>query len=205
MECGYKWRQQALGQWRRQLKLPPRAQELRASSILLGLFDPSEVIAEAESGDGKTVQLILPLISTHALSSQEQLMFLGAAGTVHDAHIMTGGAESGYFSPRLHSVVEPVAGTPNYEVKVALLERRREELAYLAAQTQSAVLHSHSVDDDESSSGSNNQKRATAVALAQAEAFFVRIHSFIPLFFLPSLVCDVSVSLLHLLLPVCIL
>lgn len=150
------WKSKVLTEWRKVMNLPPRMQELRMWAHRLHLYGTSPEEARLLSAANHMIAG-LPL-SVEDMPPEEQLMLMGVAQSSNEAAAMVSGGESP--RPQLYSAPDPKEDSE--------AQRAMEELAFLAAQAQSAIRHAPS-------SGSN----ATEAVLNRTRDFFQ--HGILPM------------------------
>ena len=154
------WRSKVLTEWRKVMNLPPRTQELRMWANRLHLYGTGEEMERMSQTNSAIAGLPL---STDDMPAEEQLMMLGLANDNEEAAAIVAGPAGGdgaRATPQLYSAPDPE------EDKEAL--RAMEELAYLAAQNQNAILN-----------GNNLVPNATESVLNRTRDFF--LHGVLPM------------------------
>ena len=141
------WKSKVLGEWRQQMNLPPRLQDIRLWAHRLHLYGVGD--EEALLNANNRLVAGLPL-SVDDMPAEEQLMLMGLASTQQEAALMVGAPSS---APQLYSAPDPE------DDPMAL--RAMRELAYIAARTQN-VVHS-----------GNTALNATAAVINRTRDFFI--------------------------------
>jgi hypothetical protein len=121
------WKVKVLGEWRKQMNLPPRLQDLRMWATRLHLYGSGDEIDRLSNTNRNIAGLP---ISTDMMSAEEQLMLLGVVDTVEDAQLMvTGTGEKA--APQLYAAPDPEEDPE--------AQKSMENLAMLAVQVQNVI------------------------------------------------------------------
>ena len=151
------WKSKVLTEWRKTMNLPPRMQELRMWASRLHLYGTGD---EARLQSAANHMIAGLPIATEDMPAEEQLMLMGLAQSSDEAAVMVQGRERP--PPQLYSAPDP---TEDPEA-----QRAMEELAFLAAQAQNAILHA---------SSGTGELNATQAVLNRTRAFFQ--HGVLPM------------------------
>jgi hypothetical protein len=150
------WKSKVLGEWRKEMNLPPRMQELRQWATKLHLYGGAEEQKLLSASNRMIAGLPIPV---DQMPAEEQLMLMGVARDSKEAALIVQGDQENAPPPQLYSAPDP---DEDPEAK-----RYMENLAFLAAQTQAAL------------SSGNVVFNATRAVLNHTKNFF--LHGILPM------------------------
>eukprot|EP00595_Chromulina_sp_UTEXLB2642_P000277 CAMPEP_0196761660 /NCGR_PEP_ID=MMETSP1095-20130614/966_1 /TAXON_ID=96789 ORGANISM="Chromulina nebulosa, Strain UTEXLB2642" /NCGR_SAMPLE_ID=MMETSP1095 /ASSEMBLY_ACC=CAM_ASM_000446 /LENGTH=701 /DNA_ID=CAMNT_0042111507 /DNA_START=99 /DNA_END=2201 /DNA_ORIENTATION=+ len=143
------WKSKVLTEWREQMNLPPRLQELRMWATRLHLYGGNEEMKLLSAANQIIAGLPIPV---DQMPAEEQLMLLGIAKSNEDAALIVQGPVGDRPLPQLYSA-------PDYEDDHEA-QRSMEHLAFFAAKTHNVIA------------SGNIQLNATQVVLNHIKNFY---------------------------------
>jgi len=149
------WTSKVLGEWRSQMNLPPRLQEIRMWATRLHLYGDREEMKLLSAANQMIAGLPIPV---EEMPAEEQLMLLGIAKDNEHAALMLYGPTAERY-PQLYAAPDP---DEDPEARRAM-----EHLAHFAAQAQNVI------------STGNLQLNATRIVLNHTRNFFQ--HGVLPM------------------------